>query len=223
MSLPIQIVAQRAMDLYYGNYKSSNDFYNLDDFVFYVGSTIAEFFSAEYRNQYNELRALNAEEIVTFSLDWLNKIELEVKLVEGRKVAQLPEKPFSFAFDTQSTGVQRVAIIAPKDQCSTLERTTLTSMWQLCYLPNTNVIFFAVDQDKIEFKAKGNCGVTKVVVYYVPSISSEMEVPDGIVDYAVINCVKKMKTLLDGNLIKKSIDQNQNKTMETEIDKLQLK
>jgi len=44
-----------------------------------------------------------------------------------------------------------------------------------------------------------------------------------VIDIAVTGTVAKMKQLAQGVVIKKSLDQNDNKTLETEIDRSQFK
>lgn len=221
MSQPLPIVAQYAMDEFYQNYRSGSDFFTLSDFSFHCMSTIAAAFKAEFEQRRAELRQDRQDEIVSFSHDWLSEQILTVEHKSREIFAVLEQRPMSFPFDMQDTGIQEVLPLSPFG--TILERSSITEIWQFRYLPATDRIFWYLDRGKLKFFNKGSCTINEIRVLYVPTICETMDVPDGIIDVAVSGTVAKMKQLAQGVVIKKSLDENDNKTLETEIDRSQFK
>lgn len=221
MSQPIAIVAQYAMDEFYQNYRSGSDFFTLKDFIFNCQAQIAAAFQQGFETERAKLRQEKQDAVVSFSHDWLNEQVLKVEHKSHETFAELTQHPMSFVYDKQDTGIQEVFPVDPRGV--ELERSNLTEIWQYKYLPATNRIFWRVDRGKLKFFNKGICSIDRVRVLYVPSVSEAMDVPDGIIDLAVTNTVAKMKQLAQGVVIKKSLDGNDNKTLETEIDRSQIK
>lgn len=222
MGQPIDIVAQRTMDLFYGSYKSAVDYFDNDDFIYYCGSTVADLYRQEYMQRYAELRQEKSDSMVEFDPTWLNERELSVELKDGRYFAKLDFGFMSFPYDAQSTGIQSVISVFP-NYGKELQRVTLNQVWQLKYIPNTDEIFFQPEKTKLNIFKYGAANTNKIKVFYVPAIGPDMEIPDGLVELTINNTVGNVKQLLAGNVVKKSIDGNINRTMETEIDKSQLR
>lgn len=221
MATSLQIVAQYTQDQFYQNYRSNTDFFELKDFVFHCGAAIAGAYKQEYDAHRLELRQDGREEIVSFSHDWLLEQVVPVVRKKQETFAVLTQMPMSFPFDMQDTGIQEVFSQVPFGV--DLERSNITEIWQQKHYPGTNRIFWWVDQNKIRFFNKGICNVEMIRVLYVPTIADNMQVPDGIVEIAVINTVAKMKEIAKGIVIKKSLDGNDNKILQTEIDTSVLK
>lgn len=219
-SLPI--IAQRTMDLYFQSYKSSSQFFDIDDFIFYTGATISDIYQQEAKQQYAELRALKMESVVSFPADWLLEQPLKVKRKDGEIFAELEQPVMGFSFDNQILGLQDVIPIKPRDIL--FERTTQSAAWQNRLTPITNRVFWYGMKDKVVFLNNGNCNVSEVSVLYVPAINNSMLVPEGIVNMAINQTVATMKQLAQATIEKKGTDgQGQNKTIETEMNKMALK
>lgn len=221
MAQKIAIVAQYAMDQFYQNYRGNSDFFELSDFIFQCGASISEAYLQGYELRRQELRQEAKEEIVSFSHDWLLEQDLKVERKQKETYATLKQMPLSFPYDKQDSGIQDLFALDPAG--TDLERSNITEIWQQKYYPPTDRIFWWLDQGRIKFYNKGICNVNVVRVLYVPTISDDMLVPDGVVELAVVNTVAKLKQLAQGVVIKKSLDGNDNKTIETEIDRSQLK
>lgn len=219
MAKLITIVGQYAMDEFYQNYRGGTDFFELKDFIFHCGTSIAAAYMQGYDAKYAELRQEGAEEVVSFSHDWLLEQELQVQKKNHETFVTLQQRPMSFPFDKQDSGVQDVFSLEPYG--TDLERSNQTEVWQQKYYPPTNRIFWWVDRNKIKFYNKGGCNLLSVRILYVPEISDNMLVADGVVDYAVTATVSKMKQIAAGVVVKKSLDQNDNKIIQTEIDNSQ--
>lgn len=222
MGQPINLVAQIAMDDFYGNYKSGTDFFTLNDFIDRCSFVIADVFQKSWEAQYVIMRSEKKDELVTFDPTWLNEQVLEVKSVDNEKMALLQKPVMSFLSDKCSAGIQFVLSVKPNAGIE-LERISLAEMWQLKLTPYIDKVFFTPQRDKITFAEMGNGRVNKVRVLYVPKVGIDMEVPDGLIDYTVTNVVAKMKGFKEGQVIKKSIDGNQNEVLQTEMNKMALK
>jgi hypothetical protein len=222
MGQPINLVAQAAMDDFYGNYKSETDFYTLDDFIDRCSSVLADVFQKSWEAQYNEMRSEKREELVTFDPTWLNEQILEVKNINGEYTTEFVKPVMSFLSDRCSAGVQFVFSLMPNPGLE-LERISLAEKWQLKLSPHVNKGFFTPLRNSIVFTTIGDVRVSKVRVLYIPKAGKDMDVPDGLIDYTRTTVVAKLKGILKDNVIKKSIDGNQNEVMQTEINKMALK
>lgn len=206
------------MDEYYQNYKSNNDFFSLGDFIFYCGMTMGEFYSGEFKNQKAEMKAEGNDSYVSFDPSVLNEMDLDVKTKDGQRFAEYTSPIFTFAFDSQGIGVQTVDPIPFTSDCCRIERLSNSGEWLACYVDDQP--FFTVGKKGLTLR---NTNVNKVRVAYVPAIPdgtdemADVNVPDGIIDYVLANTIQLMKAIADGTIVKKSIDQNQNKTLQTEI------
>lgn len=223
MSQPINIVAQRAMDDYLQNYRVSTDFFTLDDFISRASDTVGEFYRQEYEKQYMLIRSEKRDDVVGFSDEVLEQQILKVTLDNGNRISKIENPVFSFPYDQSNIGVQHVFPNIPYSM-QELERTNLSLLYQLKYTPTgTPAIYWWIDNGFIRYWTNGECALREVRVYYVPATGKNMMVPDAIVKWVVDNTVIAMRQKATGMVIKESSDQNANKTIETEVDKLQLK
>lgn len=221
MAEQLPIVAQRTMDQFFQSYKSSSQFFDIDDFVFYTGATIADIYRQEAQTKYTELRSLRQEEVVSFPADWLLEQRLKVVRKDNETCVELIEPVMSFSWDNQVIGVQDILSVKPSD--AIFERTTQDAAWQTRHLPFTGRFFWYAKGGSIFFKNKGGCNLSEVSVLYIPAINNSMLVPEAIVDMAITQTVSKMKQIAQGVVVKKSTDGNQNMVMEGEINKNSLK
>lgn len=219
MGVPVKIVAQRAEDQFYKQYKTNSDFFGIDDFIARVGGVLGDYYFNLYREQYAELRSLKGEEIVQFDPLTLNEQILSVeKGDDGQRIAKFKQKVMSFALSNQSVGIQYVYGRALKDkEWVELERSPVG--WQLSLMPFVNKVFYQPTKTGLIITSKGNCNVGEVRVQYVPSIDGDdYEVPDVLVEVIIERTVGAMREL-SPQVIKKTNDQNQNMIMESEINK----
>lgn len=221
MSQQLVIIAQWAMDDFYQNYRSYQDFFNLQDFIDRAGAVVGAIYKDEFDRLRAELRQERQDEAISFSGDWLSEQVLAVALQDGEMVAELQQKPMSFPFDNQNSGIQDVFAVKPPGVI--LERSNINEIWQYNYLPSTNRIFWRLDRSKLKFFSKGVCPLKEVRVLYAPTVSEDMEVPDGIIHAALTQTVLSMKGKAEGVVVKKALDGNDNKTLQTEVNKSQLK
>jgi len=222
MSQPIKIVAQQAMDDFLQNYRVPTDFFTLSDFISRCGDAVADYYNQGYKQQYDLYRSEKKDDVVAFGSDALNVQVLKTELKDGVRVAKLQEGFMSFPYDQQNIGIQNIFPAGSTEECV---RTNLNQLYVLKYIPgSTNRVFwYLIDKETVAFISKGECNGNSVNVYYVPAIGPDMNVPDGIARWVIDTTVMSMKQKAQGVIVKESLDQNSNKTIETEVDKLQLK
>jgi hypothetical protein len=218
MPTPIDIVGSRAMDLYYTNYKSNSEFWDLDDFIAHCGGVLGSVYQQEYQRERAEARSEKRDEVITFDPNILLIQELEVKAEDGEMWADLECPVMSFPFDQQGIGLQEIMALGPRNGVH-FERTTFAAKYQLDYIPTSRIIWFYLMGDKIILINKTTTRLKKIRVFTVPSVNSEkLLVPDGIVEYVITTAAMTIKQGANGVVVKKSSDQNPNKLIQTEAD-----
>jgi hypothetical protein len=224
MAQSLGIVAQYAMDLYYNNYKEDSGFFELSDFVYHCGAESADYLRQEFKQKYDEMRSEKDDEVIDFSDDWLSYATINITNNNGTLTATLPQPIFSLPYDSQNTGIQDITITKPANSCVQLERTMGGAVWRLKYLPVTNdrIFWWLANSNQLQFYNPGINNIQQIVVEYVPSFSETSNIPDGIVSFVITNAVSKMNELVKGKIIKKGLDNSQNKILETEIDRRQI-
>lgn len=210
-----------AMDSYYGDYKPSSAFFDLPDFIRYAATSATDFYNKLYQQQYAQMRADGKkDEVIAFSNDFLLDQILRVEFKDGEYFSTLEKPVMSFVYDESNVGVQNVFPLQPRGY--ELERSDIDELWQFQYWPVSNRISWALDGKRILYVNRGKCNLEKVKVIYVPSITGddpEVELPDGIVYSVISQTVGTMRGLLQNNVLKKASDYNENKTIQSEIDK----
>lgn len=222
MDTPLSLVAQQCMDLFYTDFKSNTDFFDLSDFILYSGNTLTGYYLSEYRQMKAEMRADRQEEVVAFSEGVLSEQVLEVKNIDGVLTSELECPVMSFPYDEQSTGIQQVLPTRSRD-CQNLERSNINQIWQFKHLPITDRIFWYADGNEIKYFVNAIEPLNKVRVLYVPLVNKNMSVPSSLIDFVTTNTVMKMKQIAAGVVVRESLSGNQNKTLETEINKSDLR
>lgn len=224
MGMPLKYIGQAAMDNFLQNYRTSSDFWTLDDFILRAATTIADYYQKVYDQQYAMLRNDKTDEIVAFPTEILSEQVLEVEKKDGEAFVTLLAPQMSFMGDNQTSGIQEVVSIKPRGV--QLERSNISEGWQNKLLPFTGRIFWSVEGERIVFFKKGFCNIGLIKLYYVPAIMKrngellqDAIIADGVADMAINATVAKMKQLSTGTVVKESNDGNSNKTMESEINK----
>jgi len=223
MPIPIDIVGSRAMDLYYTNYKSNSEFFDIDDFIAHCGGVLGSVYQQEYQRERAEARSEKRDEVITFDPNILLIQELEVKAEDGEMWADLKCPVMSFPFDQQGIGLQEIMALGPRNGVH-FERTTFAAKYQLDYIPTSRIIWFYLMGDKIMLINKTATRLKKIRALTVPSVNSDkLLVPDGIVEYVITTAAMTIKQAAQGTIVKKAADSNTNRTLETEIDLSSLK
>lgn len=218
----LKYVGQLAMDSYFQNYKGETDFWELEDFVRMCGNVISSMYYDFYKQQYGILRQDKKDEVVEFDAGWLLEQDADVK--DGGAI--LPYPVMVFPYDQSSTGIQNVFSGSNFDQ---LERTSISALYQLNYVPKCNRAFWYSDvsitdgvlvNSRIGIKNLSDVQIKKIRVQYIPSMDNENAlVPDGIIGDAISKTVLTLKQMATGEVVDKTNDSNANKVLQTELDK----
>lgn len=221
----VRYVAQAAFDDFNQNYADNTTFFQLEDFVYRIGNVASDYYRTEWKRMYDELRAEGSKEVVAF--DSMVLSEQIVKVKKNNETGEWEgafDKPImSLPFDLQNSGVQNIFNAKTGEE---IERSNINEAWQNKYQPYNNRMFFRVGKGTVTVFTKGNCNLQEIRILYVPSITigdGDEELPDGIVSYCTVNTVAYMRGMQQGKIIKKSLDNNQNMVMETEMNKESLK
>lgn len=216
MGVHIDIAGQASMDLYYTNYKSGSDFFELEDFIAHCAGVLGDIYMKGMLAQKAEFRQDKKDEIPSFDPNTLGSQVLEVIHKDGQLYATLTAPLMSFPYDEQGIGLQDIYATKPYEGVK-FERTTRSSKYQLDYVPTCDVVFFYLDINVIRFVNKSLCNLKEVNVLYVPSITDpDLLVPDGVYEYVITTAAMTIKESGKNTVVKKTADQNPNKLIQTE-------
>lgn len=223
MAVPIAIAAQRSMDLFYTNYKTNSDFFELDDFISHCAGVLGAVYQDGYQKMRAEMRQEKKDEIISFDADILVEQLLDVVEKEGELYSILKNPVMAFPYDEQSVGIQN--IFDGLGRQIRFERTTLSAaQFQLEYVPVGNIIWYYKVKDRLKFVNKTPYRLGSIKVWTVPSVTDpELMVPDGVYEYVITTAAMTIKEGGKGAVVKKSLDGNQNKLIQTEADLSSLK
>lgn len=218
MATPLKIVGQHVIDLFYQDYKSTSQFWDIEDGIYFAGVAYGDLLGQEYMQVYKGMQANGEEGIVQFSHDWLQTEDLKLKEGDDGPYVELTNLPMSFPYDKQDVGIQNIFVTGSKFS-GEIVRSTIASIWQDRYLPNTTVIFWALLKNKIYFKSKQAAPPAAVKVVYVPEVSDNLLIPNSRENMIVQMAVQLMLKAKEGNLVKETNDQNKNTAPVTELDR----
>lgn len=232
MAVKLSLIGQYAMDAYYKEYKGNTGFFELNDFIFKAAATIADYYQRMYDAKYLELRQEKRakEELVGFDPDILSVQELEIdNSLNGKSEVNLKYPVMSFLSDKSGVGYQFLLPLQPSSGV-TLERSSMDELWLYNYIPTTHRIFWRPQNGKLRFYKNALCNIQTVELYYIPSVMNsdgeilgDAMIPDGLMDVAVNKTVATMRGIEQGQVVKMANDGNENKIMETEVNKTALK
>lgn len=224
MPVEIQIAGQRAMDLYYQNYKSNSEFFDLADFVAHCGYVLGGVYEQEYQRARAEMRQEKKDAIIPLDAGILIMQHLKVNDEYGELFVELEIPVMTFPFDNHGVGVQDIYPLKPNNRIP-FERTTATGKYALDYLPVCGVIWFYVaSATKVVLINKTNTKLDTIGVLGAPSVDSpRLLVPDGVVEFVISNAAATIKQAAQGVIVKKAADGNPNKIIQTEADLSSLK
>jgi hypothetical protein len=204
------------MDLYYQQYKSNADFFDLLDFDYFVGVGHADILQMEYDKSYALLRQDHAQDIVQFDDAWLTKVVLKVKKDEEGYYSDLPGEVMSFMTDRQTVGIQNVFALEGGRRRE-INRGSINTTWQDKYLPKGCGGFWHLEPSiRIRFVEDSP---PKVMVIYIPSSDDPNLIIPGTKEAQIIQYVLNlMFAAKDKRVVKKINDRNPNAVLQAESD-----
>lgn len=213
-------LAQNIMDLYYQQYKSDEDFFELYHFEYLSWVAYSKLLQDEYEKSYKMALAETGIGLAQINPQWYKIEEKDVVASDmGDREVVLDNCPFTFRFDKQSTGIQDILPLSGK--CGEFIRLGIGEWWKLKNAPNTDIVWWTPVGNKIIFK-KLKCGLKKVKIIYIPSF--DLKNPDNcmLTDSAQADIIdwvlQRMFAARQGIVIDMTANQNPNKVIETEID-----
>lgn len=169
MPTTLKQIGDMAMAMYYQNYKSDDQFFDLAHFKFLAVNKYTELINDEANSNKLQNRGLTGFSFMEISSEWL--IEETLKLQRDNKknyhYVETERTPFPFDYDAMGSAVQYVSLVG--NQCGELKRMAITDKWQLCGLPATSTIFYYVEKNRIIFPNL-TCNVKEIEVQYVPLV-----------------------------------------------------
>ena len=218
MARLLPYLAQDIMNLYNQDYKSTTDFFDLDDFISYTGMAYADFLSKEYDAERNRMRQEGEENTVVFSHDWQQEQIVKVEYNENDgHFAKLLQKPMSFPFDKWDSGIQNVYPIKSQFKNEIL-RDNINAGWMDAYLPIGCTHFWSLLGDKLLINANGKQPPKELKVIYIPTVSDNLEIPDSR-EKMVMDATLQMMNVAAQKIVKETNDQNLNKNFGAEINR----
>lgn len=214
----IQEVGGRLMDLYFQSYPDTSEFFDELDFIFHAGSAYADLLGQEYRLEYNRMLAEGEMNIVSFSTDWLQTVELKREKDEDGYFIKLPTPVFSLPYDKRNSGIANIFSASGK-RGKEYVRSSINENFYDEFLPITNKVFWSLLKDKVYLTTNMGEPPSLSKVVYVPGISDELEIPDARVWAVIANALEMMRKAAANYIIKETADGNQNKLPVTEADR----
>jgi hypothetical protein len=218
--------AQMTMDLYYQNFKTDEDFFNLTHFLYLSGVAYSKLLEDEYKEARKEAKMEDSFAEIFIQADWLIEQTIEMKRIEDEDNSfsgTLSSPLFSFPYDPYSFGIQSVRR-AGKTKCNHFIRTTGRESWLDCQLPTTNRVFFHVIANKLIVN-NVQCAMEKLIVQMVPEITDLMAfgmqggpVPKSKEDIIIRKTLELMMAARNGAVVDMTNNSNPNKTLQTEVD-----
>lgn len=210
--------AQNAMDLYFQQYRSDEEFFQEYHFKYLCGIAYAKLLQEEYEKSYNKNLAEHGLGEAQLNPDWFISIETDVKASDiGDREIVLKQKPFTFRYDKQSSGIQ--GLFPLNGKCGDFIRITIDEIWKLKRPPATNITWWYPVANKI-LLSKTKCGLNKVRIVYIPAIGENDDeiVPQQLEEDIIKKVLELMFAARQGVVIDKTSNQNTNKVIESEID-----
>jgi hypothetical protein len=227
--MTLDVVAQMAKDKFYQDYAPDDAFFDMDHFKLDVMAFYSTMLADEFRRLKREARMETGFSFLEIDGSFLVHKKAKVERVDGHLQVTLPTKPFSFAFDSMSTGVQGVDLVGTNEQ---MIRIAYAERHIVSRSATNNKIYYFVRSDKTNtnliFLGTRDISGHEVEVGYIPSISLENGACEGeIGDDMVMPVITQVLNLAfgakNGQIIDKSNDSNPNTIAQGEVNPNSLK
>lgn len=216
-------IAAMAEDLYKKDYAKADDYFDSQQFMFMACSVYSGILLQEYRDSKMINKQMDGFSTVDLSQDLLVHVEsIVLKEKDSNQLyVCLENRAITFPNDPMFSGVQRV-VLAGNSTCGELRKTSPDDTHLNCLLPETNAIFYYVENGRINFLNNGPCkleGAT-VKVYYLPEPDHENEnmiIPQVRSAEVITTTLQIMFGATEGTISDKTNDQNPNTSQQTEL------
>lgn len=221
----LRMVGQMAADLYYQNYKSDDQFFDLEHFNFLLAAEYVKLIKAEATQNKRQNKIDTGFSYIEISPYWLKTEKVSVTEVDGKKISTLTEPVFQFDYDAMGSGIQEVYTVnnnthTVNTPCGEVQRVSRNDRWIACAMPPNAKLFYFVSGNKtIEF-VNVHCNLKEVEVTYVPGvecIGDDFEIHQDKVHDIIRSVLNTMFGAKNGNIVDMSDDSNPNTTPATEL------
>jgi hypothetical protein len=213
--------AEALMDMYYQQYRTDEDFFTLDHFVYICAVVYSKILEDEYQQARREARQQEGYANIVLNHDFLISEKITPQKEDGDYVLNLKSKLFAFPYDPYSFAIQRIH--NPAAGCKRFIRTNmLKADWMEGILPKTDRVFYYGFGSKIILKNVSCLLKGPITVYYVPEISAAdpqvAEIPEGKGYQVLAGGFDLMSRARNGEPVDMTNNSNPNKAMQTELD-----
>jgi hypothetical protein len=208
-------LAETIMYMYYRDYPSDEEFFDIDSFK----SAVVQAYSKLLLDDYKEQKLINRQtegiSMVSLSADLLTSADLDIQKEDatGLMFVKLPKRYLVFPFDPMATAIQSVAPVGKR--CNEFIKVSIDDRWKICQIPSGAASYYSAEIDKIVFERLSCKDLNKVRVTYAQQISSD----DDDFDIADTRAFQIQTMVLqvffaakDNNTIDMSNDSNNNTT-----------
>lgn len=217
--------AQIVMDLYLQNYRTDEDFFNLEHFKYLCGVVFYKLLEDDYKLQRKESFQEHGFTEITLPSNMLIEEVVKVKYDNDTEfyIGETKHPVIIFPYDAIANGIQSI-FNNIKGGCKEFIRESYKRRWALCDLPVTSNVYWFGEGGKIYFKATANCKLEKLKVRYASDPSDESFGEDGgMIDQtkekAIIDGVWEMMVKAkNGVVVDMTNNGNPNKRIQSEID-----
>lgn len=211
--------AQAAMDLYYQNFATDDDFLKLYHFDYVAGGIYATLLQTEYEQSYARgLRDLGVG-VADINPEWFIPESLTTENKGGIQIARLPRPAFSFRFDKHFSGIQDVEAAGNRE----FIRITADERYKLKHAGTTENVYWYLKGRELFFH-NSPAGLKDLVVYLIPALSYDGGegvdgdiIPDALRTVVIQETWKAFAQARQGTVVDMTNDGNPNKTIGTEI------
>lgn len=201
-------IAQMSMDMFYRDYKSDDQFFDLQHFAFLAIGAYVDLVNKEGIVNKALNRQATGFSTIELSPDWLIAEKVKIEKKDNVNIGKLKYKAFSWDYDAMANGIYRV-VTDPSMPCSELQKISQRDLQYACLLPaNSQGMFLVLGSDCIQVL----CNIPEVTVYYVPLPSIDnMDLPIGEdKQNEILRAVKELMQDPSGMIVDKSNDSNPN-------------
>lgn len=220
----LDVVAQQIMDLYYQEYKSTEDFFELMHFQYMASIVYSDLLQKEYEKSYKLNLAETGIGEASLNPAWFITEHLTIIRTDDGVadfVGELKCPVFQFTFDKSNCGIKD--LMGLNGKCKDFIRMNSDERYKIALLPpSPEVYWFPLGEKKIYF-ANVYCGVSKALVLYIPEanyLNDSAIIPSGIEAQLVRAVLDIMFAARNGKVIDVTEDSNPNSALQTEINNL---
>jgi|GEM_PF-5715203 len=214
-------VASHIQDLYKQNYGANDDFFEEEDFKFWVAVAYSSMLNKAYQIVRSQNKQMDGFSNIEIPAGWLIPEEITLsknKLRPGEYFAKLKHPVFSFDWDGAANGLQGIHSIGTH-HCIYRKISLNERRFKQVIPPISATLFYLNSPEEIVFW--GGKEGARAIIQYVPKVVGEQNdclLSDNIIDDLSKEVLNMMLSAKNGNFIQKLDNQNPNIVPGQQID-----